>query len=187
MLNTVPGLAIVSRVPQATVRLVPRFAGLDVSAGVTAYQVAASIHDTVSAVTQGQAAARRASRMVSRAVQQAARQAGDLGAQGTGLAVGATSGAFHAALESGMALDRAARQSASAVLEGLARSNVKAVDALWGAGYGSVRTAMDLGQDRGSRDRGRGGAGGRVWRFRASSPSEKHGWRVLGGMMGPVQ
>ncbi len=149
VLNTVPGLAIVSRVPQATVRLVPRFAGLDVAAGVTAYQVAASIHDTVSAVTQGQAAARRASRMVSRAVQQAARQAGDLGAQGTGLAVGATSGAFHAALESGMALDRAARQSASAVLEGLARSNVKAVDALWGAGYGSVRTAMDLGQDIG--------------------------------------
>ena len=40
VLNTVPGLAMASRVPEATVRFVPRFAGLDVAAGVTAYQVA---------------------------------------------------------------------------------------------------------------------------------------------------
>ena len=149
VLNTIPGLAMASRVPQATVRLVPRFAGLDVAAGVTAYQAAASMRDAVMAVSRGRAAARNVSGMVSRAATQTARQAGDLGAHGAGLAVGATSGAVHAALESGVALDRAARQSAAAVLEGLARSNVKAADALWGAGYGSVRTAMDLGQDIG--------------------------------------
>ena len=147
VLNTVPGLAMASRVPEATVRFVPRFAGLDVAAGVTAYQAAASMRDAVMAVTQGREAARSVSGLVSRAASQAARQVGDLGTHGAGLAVGATSGAVLAALESGIALDRAARQSAAAVLEGLAGSEVKAVDALWGAGYGSVRTAMDLGQD----------------------------------------
>lgn len=149
VLNTVPGLAMASRVPEATVRFVPHFAGLDVAAGVTAYQAAASVRDAVMAVSRGREAARSISGLVSRAASQAARQAGDLGAHGAGLAVGATSGAVHAALESGVALDRAARQSAAAALEGLARSNVKAADAMWGAGYGSVSTAMDMGQDIG--------------------------------------
>ena len=149
VLNTVPGLAMVSRMPQATVRFVPHFAGLDVAAGVTAYQAAVSVRDAVMAVSWGREAARSISGLVSRAASQAARQVGDLGAHGAGLAVGATSGAVHAALESGVAVDRAARQSAAAVLEGLAGSDVKAADALWGAGYGSVRTAMDLGQDIG--------------------------------------
>ncbi len=149
VLNTVPGLAMASRVPEATVRFVPRFAGLDVAAGVTAYQAAVSIRDAVSAVTQGRQAARIASSMVSRAVLQAARQAGDLSAHGAGLAVGATSGAVQAALDSGMALDRAARHAAAAVLEGLAGSDVDPADALWGAGYGVVHAARDLGQDIG--------------------------------------
>ena len=30
-------------------------------------------------------------------------------------------------------------------------------------------------------------AGEVLVKYTASSPSEKHGWRVLGGMMGPVQ
>ena len=149
VLNTVPGLAMASRVPEATVRFVPRFAGLDVAAGVTAYQAAASMRDAVVAVSTGRRAARSVSRVISRAVLQAARQAGDLGAHGAGLAVGATSGAVHAALDSGMALDRAARHAAAAVLEGLAGSDVAPTDALWGAGYGVVHTAKDLGQDIG--------------------------------------
>ena len=149
VLNTVPGLAMASRVPEATVRFVPRFAGLDVAAGVTAYQAAVSVRDAVITVSRGRQAARSVSGLVSRAASQAARQVGDLGAHGAGLAVGATSGAVHAALESGMALDRAARQSAAAVLEGLAGSDVRAADALWGAGYGSVRAAVDLGHDIG--------------------------------------
>ena len=150
VLNTIPGLAMASRVPEATVRFVPRFAGLDVAAGVTAYQAAASMHDAVMAVTRGREAARSISELASRVAGQAARQAGDLGAQGVGLAVGATSGAVHAALESGVALDRAARQSAAEVLEGLAESNVEARDVMWGTGYGSVRTALDLDQDIGT-------------------------------------
>ena len=150
VLNTVPGLAIASRMPLGSMRsFVPRFAGLDVAAGVTAYQAAASVHDAVIAVSRGREVARGISGLVSRAAGQAARQAGDLGAHGVGLAVGATSGAVHAALESGVALDRAARQSAAAVLEGLAGADVKAADVLWGAGYGSVRAAMDQGQDIG--------------------------------------
>ena len=149
VLNTVPGLAMASRVPEATVRFVPRFAGLDVAAGVTAYQAAVSVHDAVMAVSRGREAARSISGLVSRAAGQAARRASDLGAHGAGLAVGATSGAVQAALESGVALDEAARQSAAAVLEGLAGSDVKAADALWGAGYGSVSAAVDLGQDSG--------------------------------------
>ena len=149
VLNTVPGLAMASRVPEATVRFVPRFAGLDVAAGVTAYQAAVSMHDAVMAVSRGREAARSISGLVSRAAGQAARRASDLGAHGAGLAVGATSGAVQAALESGVALDEAARQSAAAVLEGLAGSDVKAADALWGAGYGSVSAAVDLGQDSG--------------------------------------
>ena len=147
VLNTIPGLAMVSRVPQATVRFVPRFAGLDVAAGVTAYQAAASVHDAAMTVSRGREAARSISGLVSRAARQAARQAGGLGTHGVGLAVGATSGAVLAALESGLAVDRAVRQSAAAVLEGLAGSDVKAADALRGAGYGSVWTAMDLGQE----------------------------------------
>ena len=106
---------------------------------MTAYQAAVSVRDAVMAVSWGREAARSISGLVSRAASQAARQVGDLGAQGAGLAAGATSGAVHAALESGVALDRAARQSAAAVLEGLAGSDVKAADALWGAGYGSVQ------------------------------------------------
>ena len=146
VLNTVPGLAIASRVPEETMRFVPRFAGLDVAAGVTAYQAAASIRDAASAVEHGRQAARSVSRTLSRAVLQTARQAGDLGAHGAGLAVGAASGALHAALDSGMALDRAV----SAVLEGLAGSDVAPADALWGAGYGVVHAARDLGQDIGT-------------------------------------
>ena len=150
VLNTVPGLAIASRMPLGSMRsFVPRFAGLDVAAGVTAYQAAASVHDAVIAVSRGREAARGISGLVSRAAGQAARQAGDLGAHGVGLAVGATSGAVHAALESGVALDRAARQSAAAVLEGLAGADVDPADALWGAGYGVVHAAKDLGQDLG--------------------------------------
>ena len=149
VLNTIPGLAMASRVPEATVRFVPRFAGLDVAAGVTAYQAAVSVHDAVMAVSRGREAAHSISGLVSRAAGQAARRASDLGAHGAGLAVGATSGAVQAALESGVALDEAARQSAAAVLEGLSGSDVKAADALWGAGYGSVRAAVDLGQDSG--------------------------------------
>ena len=50
----------------------------------------------------------------------------------------------------------------------------------------SVRVGVGLGVAVGT-----SGAVGSTWqasRSRApSSPSEKHGWRVLGGMMGPVQ
>ncbi len=150
VLNTVPGLAMASRVPEATARFVPRFAGLDVAAGVTAYQAAASAHDAVTAIAWGRETARSISALVNRTASEAGRQAGDLGAHGVGLAVGATRGAVDAALESGVDLDRAARQSAAAVLEGLAGADVEVDDALWGAGYGSVRAAMDLGQDIGN-------------------------------------
>jgi len=145
VLNTVPGLAMASRVPGATMRFVPRFAGLDVAAGVTAYQAAVSVRDAALAVNWGREAARNISALVGNT----ARQVGDLGVHGAGLAVGATSGAVHAALYSGLALDRAARQAAAAVLEGLAASDVDPADALWGAGYGVVHAAKDMGQDIG--------------------------------------
>ena len=145
VLNTVPGLAMASRVPEATMRFVPRFAGLDVAAGVTAYQAAVSVRDAALAVNWGREAARNISALVGNT----ARQVGDLGVHGAGLAVGATSGAVHAALDSGLALDRAARQAAAAVLEGLAASDVDPADALWGAGYGVVHAAKDMGQDIG--------------------------------------
>ena len=138
-----------ARFPYEYVRYVPRFAGLDVAASVTVYQVASSAHAAVVAVSRGHAAARDITGRVSRAVQRTTTEAKNLGAQGANLAIGATSGAIHAAAQSGLGLEYAARQSVAGVLNALAKTNANPMDVLWGAGYASVQSAKSLGEDLG--------------------------------------
>ena len=73
VLNSVPGLSMMSHFPSSSLRHIPRVAGLDVAVGVTAFQLASSTRTAVETVARGTHAARDVRERVNHSVLRAVR------------------------------------------------------------------------------------------------------------------
>ncbi len=100
VLGAVPGIGFVSHLPLST-RYVPRVSGLDIAAGVTAYQISAATKSLIDATTGGGRAVRGVSGHVRDAVATASAGARDVSTQGAQIAFGVANGAVHAIAEAG--------------------------------------------------------------------------------------
>ena len=78
VLNSVPGMNLVGSLPLGRRRYVPAVAGLDVAAGVTAYQLAASIQSVATTAARSGATARQVQSRVNQTVARAAQESDNL-------------------------------------------------------------------------------------------------------------
>ena len=145
VLNSVPGMNLVGSLPLGRRRFVPAVAGLDVAAGVTAYQLAASVRSVATTAARSGATARQVRSRVNQTVARAAQESDNLRQQGAALAFGAVQGAVQVAAESGISARRLVQESIS----GLVDATAEAVDdpraILRGAIHGAIRSGNDAG------------------------------------------
>ncbi len=100
VLGAMPGGGFVSHLPLTT-RYVPRVSGLDIAAGVTAYQISAATKSLIDATGSSGRAVRGVSGHVRNAVEAASAGVRDVSSQGTEIAFGVANGAVHAIAEAG--------------------------------------------------------------------------------------
>ena len=147
VLNSVPGLSLVSNFPFSYLRYVPNIPGLDVAVGVTAYQLAASKKTAVEGISRGGTAAADVGGRVSRAVLKTVGQVEDMRKLGTHIALNATRGALSAINDAGLGVERLTNEAVLGSLKALGKTAANPWDALWGAGYGSIQGANEAGVD----------------------------------------
>ena len=140
-LNAVPGLGTVTQFPLAGLRYLPDIPGLNVAAGVTAYQLASSARYAVERLTQASATARQVQTRVGQTVAGAIGDSRDVSRQGTEIAFGAVQGAVHAAADAGSGTGRLIRASVRGTLEALAEAGASPLDSVRGAVYGAIHGA----------------------------------------------
>ena len=149
-LNALPGLGTVTQFPLAGLRYVPDIPGLDVAAGVTAYQLSTSARFAVERLAQAPATARQVQTRVGQTVTGAIRDSRDVTRQGTEIAYGAAQGAVHAAASTGTGTGRLIRASVSGTLEALGEAGASPLDSVRGAVYGAIHGASPSGVRVGS-------------------------------------
>ena len=140
-LNAVPGLGAVTQFPLAGLRYVPDIPGLDVAAGVTAYQLASSARYAVERLTQAPTTARQVQTRVGQTVTGAIGDSREVTRQGTEIAFGAVQGAVHAAADAGSGTGRLIRASVRGTLEALGEAGANPLDSVRGAVYGAIHGA----------------------------------------------
>lgn len=145
VLNSVPGMNLAASLPLATRRYVPAIAGLDVAAGVTAYQLAASIRSVATTAARGGATARQLQSRVNRAIARAVQESDNLRQQGAALAFGAMQGAVQAAAESGLGARGAVQDSLASLVDATAEAVDDPHAVLQGAIHGAIHSANDAG------------------------------------------
>ncbi len=145
VLNSVPGMNLVGSLPLGRRRVVPAVAGLDVAAGVTAYQLAASIRSVATTAARGGATARQLQSRVNQTIARAVRETDNMRQQGAALAFGAVQGAVQAAAESGIGVRRLLRESISGLLDATAEAGDDPRTVLQGAIAGAIHAADDAG------------------------------------------
>jgi MFS family permease len=148
-LNSVRGLSFMSHFPYSYVRHVPRFAGLDVAANVTTYQIASSMRHAVLAMASGGVAARGLAGRIYGAVLSAARKVELIGEHSVGMALHATRGAMLAANEAGMEASHVAEDVLESILKALATAGADPRVTYWGVAYGAVQGADEADEDIG--------------------------------------
>ena len=145
VLNSVPGLNLVGSLPLGRRRFVPAVAGLDVAAGVTAYQLAASIRSVATTAARSGATARQLQSRVNQTIARAVQESANVRQQGAALAFGTVQGAVQVAAESGISARRLIQESIS----GLLHATSEAVDdprtILRGAIQGAIQSGSDAG------------------------------------------
>lgn len=142
--SSVPGVTALSGASYGYIRRVP---GADVALGVMAYELASSTQAAVASASRGRRLAADAESMVGRALALVADRMEDVGDHGLELARHATRGAMHAGDEFVDQLERVTRGSVMGALRTLNYLEVDPLEALHGAGYGSVQGALESEQD----------------------------------------
>ncbi len=145
VLNSVPGMNLVGNLPVGRRRVVPAVAGLDVAAGVTAYQLAASIQSVATTAARSGATARQVQSRVNQTVARAAQESDNLRQQGAALAFGAVQGAVQVAAESGLNARRLVQESMAGLLDATAEAVDDPRTILRGAIQGAIRSGSDAG------------------------------------------
>ncbi len=145
VLNSVPGMNLVGNLPVGRRRVVPAVAGLDVAAGVTAYQLAASIRSVATTAARSGATARQVQSRVNQTVARAAQESDNLRQQGAALAFGAVQGAVQVAAESGLNARRLVQESMAGLLDATAEAVDDPRTILRGAIQGAIRSGSDAG------------------------------------------
>ncbi len=145
VLNSVPGMNLVGSLPLGRGRFVPAVAGLDVAAGVTAYQLAASIQSVATTAAQSGATARQLQSRVNQTIARAVQESDNVRQQGAALAFGAVQGAVQVAAESGIGARRLVHESISGVLDATAEAVDDPRTILRGAIQGAIRSGSDVG------------------------------------------
>lgn len=140
-LSSVPGLSTVTQFPLAGLRYLPDIPGLNVAAGVTAYQLASSARYAIERLLQAPATARQVQTRIGQTVTGTIRDSRDVTRQGTALAFGAAHGAVHATGSAGSGTGRLIRSSLSGTLGALGAAGADPFDSLRGAVYGAIHGA----------------------------------------------
>ena len=148
-LNAVPGLGFMSHFPHSYVRHVPHFAGLDVAASVTTYQIASSTRDAVLAMASGGVAARGLAGGVYRAVLRTARKVELIGEHAATMVLHATKAAMLAADEAGMEASHVGKDVLHGILQALAKAGAEPLDTYEGVAFGAVQGANEADEDIG--------------------------------------
>ena len=144
-LNIVPGLGSAAQFPITGLRYLPRIPGLDVAAGVTAYQLASSTKQAIETIDETGATARQVRSRINQAIEDASLEAVDVTQHGMEVAFGATEGAVRAA--AGVSADAGTiiRASIGGSLEAVADAGADPLDAVRGAIFGAVHSASSTG------------------------------------------
>jgi MFS family permease len=146
MFAHVPGLALLGHLPVSYLRVIP---GMDVAMGVTAYQLASSVHTAVTAAMRGRNAAINITDRVSHTVTEAVSHVENIGEHSVDIARQATRGAMHAVDEVGLSVGHLAKGSVIGAIRALGKANIDPADAFVGAGYGTIQGASEVGADLG--------------------------------------
>ena len=145
VLNSVPGLSFVARLPVVSLSRLPPIPGLDVAVGVTAHQLSSTIKATVEGLDYGQMRAGELTVRVRQGVEEAAGAVEQIGRQGAEVATGATEGAMWAAADVTMEVGRVAEEAMQGTMQALARTAADPLDALRGAMHGVIQGASEAG------------------------------------------
>lgn len=141
----VPGLSSVAQFPITGLRYLPSIPGLDVAAGVTAYQLASSTRHVIETIGETNATAKQVRNRINQAVEEASLEAVDATRHGAELAFGATEGAIRAAANAGVGTRRIIQASIRGSLEAVTQAGADPVDAVRGAILGAVHSANSTG------------------------------------------
>ena len=142
-LSFVPGLSSISQFPLAGLRYLPAIPGLNVAAGVTAYQIASSIRYTVDSIALGSATARQVSAQVGQAVTRASHESRDVTRHGVEIAFGATEGAIRSIAGRGSHGSRFVGATVSGTLTAMRTAGARPADAVKGVVYGALHGANE--------------------------------------------
>ncbi len=142
-LSFVPGLSSISQFPLAGLRYLPAIPGLNVAAGVTAYQIASSIRYTVDSIALGSATARQVSTQVGQAVTRASHGSRDVTRHGVEIAFGATEGAVRSIAGRGSHGGRFVGAAVSGTLTAMRTAGARPADAVRGVVYGVIHGANE--------------------------------------------
>ncbi|MCY3956964.1 MAG: MFS transporter [Chloroflexi bacterium] len=145
VLNSVPGMNLVGSLPLGRRRFVPAVAGLDVAAGVTAYQLAASIQSVATTAARSGETARQLQSRVNQTIARAVQESDNVRQQGAALAFGAVQGAVQVAAESGVGAQRLVQESISGLLDATAEAIDDPRTILRGAIQGAIHSGNDAG------------------------------------------
>ena len=142
-LSFVPGLSSISQFPLAGLRYLPAIPGLNVAAGVTAYQIASSIRYTVDGLALGSATARQVSMQIGQAVARASHGSRDITRHGVEIAFGATEGAIRSIASRGSHGSRFVGAAVSGTLTAMRNAGARPPDAVKGVVYGALHGANE--------------------------------------------
>ena len=142
-LSFVPGLSSISQFPLAGLRYLPAIPGLNVAAGVTAYQIASSIRYAVDSIALGSATARQVSTQVGQAVARAGHGSRHVTRHGVEIAFGATEGAIRSIAGRGSHGNRYVGAAVSGTLTAMRSAGARPVDAVKGVVYGVIHGANE--------------------------------------------
>lgn len=140
-LSFVPGLSSVSQFPLTGLRYLPAIPGLNVAAGVTAYQIASSIRYTVDGLTFGRATAKQVSTQIGQAVTRASQGSREVTRHGAEIAFGAAEGAMRSIAGRGSQGTRLVGATVSGTLTAMRRAGAHPADAVKGVVYGAIHGA----------------------------------------------
>ena len=141
----VPGLSSAAQFPMTGLRYLPTIPGLDVAAGVTAYQVASSTKRVIETIAETNATAKQVRNRINQAIDGASLEAVDATRHGAELAFGATEGAIRAAATAEVGTRRIIQASIRGSLEAVTQAGADPIDAVRGAILGAVHSANSTG------------------------------------------
>jgi len=142
--SSVPGLSFVSVFPFSYLRRIP---GMDVVAGVTAYQLAEMTRMATVAASEGRRTASRAARTLENGLSRLWKNGAEVSAHGFEIARQAARGVSHGAGEATTKRRRLVSPAIMGIMRAMKKADVKPEDVLRGAGYGVIEGAVEAGGD----------------------------------------